>query len=345
LSVSAFALLAAVLLGFSGCAKPPPAQSEFTLGTVCTVNLFEGGSARVYREVFARFREIEERMSANLPDSELESINQNAGKEAVPVHGDLLELIEKARYYALISDGAFNPLVGPLVKLWGIGGDSPRVPAPEEIAALLPLLNLEGMEIDIERSSVFLKQPGMRLDLGAIAKGYAADEAIRIVRREGIERALIDLGGNVFVWGEKKDGSPWRIAVQNPAGERGEYLGIAAVRNKTVVTSGVYERYFEAEGTRYHHILSPETGFPVNNGLLSVTIIALSSLEADGLSTAVFGMGYEKGAALVESLENAEALFVFDDFTVRGTSGALRDFTLTNSRFTLEAPRESTASP
>jgi thiamine biosynthesis lipoprotein len=333
----AFALLAAC---FSSCAKPLPARSEFALGTVCSVNLFEGGSDRVYQEIFDRLREIEARMSANLPDSELERINQNAGIEAVSVHRDLLELIEKARHYAVISEGAFNPLVGPLVKLWGIGGDAPHVPAPEEIAALLPLTNVEDLDIDTERGAVFLKQPLMRLDLGAIAKGYAADEALRIIRREGIKRALIDLGGNVLVWGEKKDGSPWRIAIQNPAGERGEYLGVVSVRDKTVVTSGVYERYFEDGGTRYHHILSPETGFPVNNGLLSVTIIALSSLEADGLSTAVFGMGYERGTALIESLENVEALFVFDDFTIRGTSGAFRDFTLTDPDFTLEARPE-----
>jgi thiamine biosynthesis lipoprotein len=205
-----------------------------------------------------------------------------------------------------------------------------------EIDALLPLIDRRAVEIDRRSMTVFLARPGMRLDLGAIAKGYAADEAVRIIQREHIARAMIDLGGNILVYGEKEDGSPWRVAIQNPAGERGDYIGIAAVRGtSSIVTSGVYERYIEVEGARYHHILSTETGFPVQNGLLSVTIIAESSLEADGLSTGIFALGYEKGKALVESLDNVEALFVFDDRTVRGTPGALAVFTLTSDAFTL----------
>jgi thiamine biosynthesis lipoprotein len=328
--------LFSIIFVLAGCAKALPAQSEFVLGTVCTVNLYKKGSAGVYRNIFRRLREIEERMSANLADSELERVNSAAGNEAVVVHDDLLELLEQALYYAELSGGAFDPVVGPLVKLWGIGSDSPHVPAQEEIAGLLPLVNRRDIEIDREKRTVFLKRPGMRLDLGAIAKGYAADEAVRIIREAGIPQALIDLGGNIFAYGEKEDGSPWRVGIQNPAGNRGDYIGIAEVRNKTIVTSGVYERYIEADGMRYHHILSPESGYPADTGILSVTIIADSSLEADGLSTAVFVMGYEKGRALVESLDNAEAVFVLDDFTVRGTSGALEAFTLTDTAFTLE---------
>jgi thiamine biosynthesis lipoprotein len=330
-----FFVFFSMALVFTGCAKAPPAQSEFVLGTVCAVNLYEKGTAGAYRKIFSRFREIEERMSANLADSELEHINQAAGKEAVSVHGDLLELVEKALYFADISGGAFDPTVGPLVKLWGIGSESPHIPAQEEIDSLLPLVSRREIEIDRAMGTVFLKKTGMRLDLGAIAKGYAADEVVRIIREEKIPRAIIDLGGNIFAYGEKKDGSPWRVGIQNPAGNRGSYIGIAEVRNKTIVTSGIYERFIEAEGKRYHHIRSPETGYPVDNGILSVTIIAALSVEADGLSTAVFVMGYEKGKALVESLDNAEAVFVMDDFTVRGTSGALKSFTLTDTDFTL----------
>jgi thiamine biosynthesis lipoprotein len=274
-------------------------------------------------------------MSANLADSELERVNLMAGKEAVAVHGDLLELVEKALYYADISGGAFDPAVGPLVKLWGIGTDAPHIPSDEEIAGLLPLVNRRDIEINRQNMTIFLRQPGMRLDLGAIAKGYAADEIAAIVRRAGVKRAMIDLGGNIFAYGEKEDKSPWRIGIQNPLGNRGDYIGIAEVRNKTIVTSGVYERYIEVEGKRYHHLLSPETGFPADNGLLSVTIIADSSVDADGLSTAVFVLGGEKGSALVESM-GAEAIFVFEDHTVRGTPGLPEFFTLTDSDFTLE---------
>jgi thiamine biosynthesis lipoprotein len=329
-------ILSALVPGLSGCARPLPPQSEFVLGTVCTVNLYSGGTSRVYREVFSRLREIENRMSANLADSELERVNRMAGMEAVQVHGDLLELVERALYYAGISGGAFDPAVGPLVKLWGIGSDAPHIPSQEEIAGLLPLVNRQDIEIDRRNMTVFLRQPGMRLDLGAVAKGYAADEAVAIIRGAGIKRAVIDLGGNIFAYGEKEDGSPWRIGIQNPLGNRGDYIGIAGVRNKTIVTSGVYERYIEAEGKRYHHLLSPETGFPADNGLLSVTVIADSSLDADGLSTAAFVLGYEKGRALAESA-GAEAVFVFDDRTVRGTPGIRDFFTLTDPDFTLES--------
>jgi thiamine biosynthesis lipoprotein len=320
---------------FSGCARALPPQSEFVLGTICTVNLYDSGSFRVYREIFDRLREIENRMSANLEDSELERVNRLAGEEAVPVHGDFLELLEKALYYADSSGGAFDPAVGPLVKLWGIGSDSPHIPSQEEIDSLLPLVNRRDIEIDRRLMTVFLRQPGMRLDLGAIAKGYAADETVAIIRNAGIKRAVIDLGGNIFAYGEKEDRSPWRIGIQNPLGNRGEYIGVMEVRNKTVVTSGVYERYIEAEGKRYHHLLSPATGFPADNGLLSVTVIADSSLDADGLSTAAFVLGYEEGKNLMESM-GAEAVFVFEDNSVRGTAGILKFFTLTDPAFTME---------
>jgi thiamine biosynthesis lipoprotein len=335
LFVPAVFALSGLVLGGSGCAKPLPAQSEFVLGTICTVNLYNAGSSRVYREIFDRLREIENEMSANLEDSELERINRMAGVEAVPVHGDLLEIIEKALYYADISGGAFDPAVGPLVKLWGIGSDSPHIPSQEEIDSLLPLVNRRDIKIDRQNMTVFLRQPGMRLDLGAIAKGYAADETVAIIRNAGIRRGVIDLGGNIFAYGEKEDGSPWRIGIQNPLGDRGEYIGVMEVRNKTIVTSGVYERFIEAGGKRYHHLLSPETGFPADNGLLSVTIVADSSIDADGLSTAAFILGYEKGRPLVESM-GAVAVFVFEDRSVRGTAGIAEFFTLTDPVFTME---------
>jgi thiamine biosynthesis lipoprotein len=334
--VPALLALSGFAAGLSGCAGPLPPQSEFILGTICTVNLYRKGSAALYRRVFDRFRELEGWVSAHLAGSELDEINRMAGKEPVRVHGEVLELIDRALYYADISDGAFDPTVGPLVALWGIGSESPHIPAREELDGLLPLVNRRDVEIDRQNGTVFLRRQGMRLDLGAIAKGYAADEARRIIREAGVKRAIIDLGGNVFAYGEKENGEPWRIAVQNPLEERGAYIGIAEVRNKTVVTSGVYERYVEAGGRRYHHILSPRTGYPAETGLLSVTIIADSSLDADGLSTGAFVLGYEAGRALIESRPGTEAIFVLDDLSVRCTPGALEYFTLTNPVFTLE---------
>ncbi|MDR3192841.1 MAG: FAD:protein FMN transferase [Treponema sp.] len=317
---------------FSSC-SPSPARTEFAMGTVCGVNLYERGSRRTYAAVFARIREIEGIMSANLADTELDRINRNAGKSPAAVSGELLDLLTEAKAYAAMSGGAFDPTVGPLVKLWGIGGDEPRLPGEEEITGALALVDYRDLVIDREAGTAFLRRPGQALDLGAIAKGYAADQAVLTAEKAGVRRAIVDLGGNVFAWGERRKGEAWRIGVQDPRKERGATLGVIRVKNKSVVTSGVYERYFEEGGKRYHHILSTKDGYPVENGLLSVTVVADFSVQADALSTAVFALGYEKGRALVESRPGVEAVFVFDDLRVILSSGIGESFTLTGEDY------------
>jgi thiamine biosynthesis lipoprotein len=334
-------LLLAVFF-LAGCTEAPPAQAEFVLGTICSINLYKDGSAKRYSELFSHLREIENRMSVPMPDTDLDRINRNAGIEPVPVHQDVIEVIEKALYYAELSNGAFDPTVGPLVKLWGIGSENPRLPGADEIREALSLINWRDLLIDRETGTVFLQRPGMALDLGAIAKGYAADEVARILKENRISGAIIDLGGNVFAYG-KKDKSQgnrkvtWRIGVQNPLETRGTYIGILEVENKSVVTSGVYERYVEINEKQYHHILSTENGYPVENGLLSVTIIAPSSMDADALSTTAFTLGYEKGKALIDSINNIEAIFVFADKRIRLTQGAKSLFSLTDREYRLES--------
>ncbi|MDR0450108.1 MAG: FAD:protein FMN transferase [Treponema sp.] len=325
-------LLCVFLRLFPSC-SPAPARKEFALGTVCGVNLYERGSRRAYAAVFSRIREIEGIMSANLAGTELDRVNRSAGRAAVAVSGELLDLLEKATAYAEMSGGAFDPTVGPLVKLWGIGGGEPRLPGQSEIAAALDLVDYRDLLIDREAGTAFLRRPGQALDLGAIAKGYAADEAVRAAEKAGARRAIIDLGGNVFAWGERRKGEAWRIGVQDPRKERGGYLGVLRVKNKSVVTSGVYERYFEEGGKRYHHILSTKDGYPVENGLLAVTVTADSSAEADALSTAVFALGYKKGRALVEARPGVEAVFVFDGSRLILSSGMGEFFSLSGEDY------------
>jgi thiamine biosynthesis lipoprotein len=265
-------------------------------------------------------------LSVNLDDSEVETVNRQAGLGPVFVGEDALTVIDMARHYASLSGGAFDPSIGPLVRLWGIGTDAARVPDDGEIQAVLPLIGWQDIDIDREARTVFLRHSAMRLDLGAIAKGYAADEVVRILQKAPrVRGALIDLGGNIFAYGEKEGNLPWRIGVQNPVDSRGAYIGVLELRNKTIVTSGIYERFLEVDGKRYHHILSSKDGYPVNKGLLSVTIIADRSMDADALSTAAFALGWEAGAILIESVSGAEALFVFEDMTIRGTSSALEN--------------------
>ena len=326
-----------VFVGFTACSRPIVSQSELLFGTICNITLFDRGRPQVYRDIFRRLGEIERKMSVFIQGSDVDRINMAAGVEAVRVQDDVFELIERALYYAELSWGAFDPTVGPLVALWdlnqGTNGDF-RIPSQDEIDGVLPLINWRNVELDRVNKTVFLKNPGMAIDLGAIAKGYAADEAAFIIQRAGIPRAIIDLGGNILFVGLREDRGPWRVGIQDPLEHRGAYMGIAQVHQQTVVTSGVYERYVIADGVQYHHIFLPSNGYPVRNGLFAVTIIGDNSMEADALSTAVFVLGYERGRALIEALEGVEAIFVFEDMSIGLTAGA--DFILTDNRYTID---------
>ncbi|MCL2180821.1 MAG: FAD:protein FMN transferase [Treponema sp.] len=324
------------ILILTSCGNVESSRSEFALGTVCTITLFEHGKSRVYDDIFNRIREIENIMSVNIPASDINSVNASAGTAPVRVHDDLFNVIESAYYYADLSRGAFDPSVGPLVSLWGINSANPRIPSRAEIRETLPLINWRNIELDTETKSVFLKQRGMSLDLGAIAKGYAADEAAAAARRAGIKRAMIDLGGNIVIIGRRKDKNPWRVGIQNPDGNRGSVVGLVRTPEASVVTSGIYERFFEQDGTRYHHIFSPSSGYPADNELASVTIITQNSMIADALSTAVFALGYEQGSLLLERLRGVQAVFVFKDRSIRTTKDA--NFILTDRSYTVSNP-------
>ncbi|MDR0402011.1 MAG: FAD:protein FMN transferase [Treponema sp.] len=352
---------------FSACVPESRSRTELALGTLCRIELFGGGTPELHNRLFSRLYEIERIMSANLADSEVSRINRAAGLVPVPVSRELFIVLERALYFAEASDGAFDPTIGPLVTLWGIGGDNPQVPGREAIDAARALVNWKELELKRETGqgagqtaetaagTAFLRRPGMALDLGAIAKGFAADELVKILREAGTKGAVIDLGGNIYVYGTKPRIGPffsrsggtakWRVGIQNPLDDRGAYAGYVEVDESSVVTSGVYERFFVEDGKRYHHILDTRTGFPVENGLLAVTITSPSSMDADALSTAVFALGREKGGVLVETHaaggtgvgagSPVGAVFIFADNTIRTISV---DFTLTDGRWVNTAP-------
>ena len=344
----------ALLLLFVSChEQPQQVQMEWALGTVCIVNLNEGGSSELYARIFARIREIDRTMTVHVSEfqdllgdtgladtlvSGVVAINRQAGIAPVRVRADLIEVLERAVYYAGLSSGAFDPTIGPLVQLWNIGTDTQRIPDDDEIAAALELVDWRDLIIDREEGTVFLRREGMALDLGAIAKGYAADEAARIAREGGAVNSVIDLGGNIMALGrrEQQTGEPrlWRIGIQHPLGDRGSFIGVVPASDTSVVTSGVYERFFESEGRRYHHLLSAASGFPADNGLLSVTVVYPHSMDADALATALFILGFERGRELIDSIPGAEAIFIFDDLTLTITGGLDGIFTLISDEFT-----------
>jgi FAD:protein FMN transferase len=306
------AVISIFFIGFAfvSCSSAVEPRTEMVMGTVCTVNAYGDGTAKLYDELFARLHKIENDFSVNIDTSEVSLINKAAGQHAVPVSSGVLFVIQTSLKYAELTGGAFDPTVGPLVKIWGINTDHARLPSQQEITAALALINWRGVVITKNTDgtgTVMLDRPGMALDLGGIVKGYAADELTVILKARKAKRAIIDLGGNIYVYGTKKDGSLWNVGVKDPADPEGKPAVIVSLANSTVVTSGVYERFFIQNGIRYHHILDTTTGYPARTGLLSSTIVCESSIAADALSTSVFVLGEEKGMALLQKIEEGRA--------------------------------------
>ncbi len=333
------ALVACPFIIFSACGTCSPreiSRSDFVLGTACSVRLV-GGSEGLLDDIFARLRQIEDELGVDKGGSRIRALNAAAGMGPVAVGADALAIVKRDLDLSAWSDGAFDPSVGPLVKLWGIGTDHARLPSSREIADAMQLVGWKDIVLDEGRGTVFLKRRGMALDLGSTSKGYAADEVARLVLAAQVKGAVIDLGGNVLVVGNRPDGKPWRIGLQNPfSSDRGTYLGIAQLTSMTMVTSGVYERFFvdKGSGKRYHHILDTRTGYPVDNGLMSVTVISPKSFDADGFTTTVFALGRERGMALAKA-RGIDVIVVDSDRKIFMSPGASTYFEITDPSFSV----------
>lgn len=315
-----------VLVSFliSGCSKSsdtPVEKQDFHMGTIITQKVYGKDASKATDEVFDRIGWLEKTMTINDSGSEIDKLNDMAGKEGVKLSRESIFVLETAKKYSELSDGAFDVTVGPLVKSWGIFTENPRVPGKDEINNLLKLVDYKSIILDKSTLTAKLEKPGQIADLGGIVKGYAGDEAVKIYKKYGIKSAYINLGGNVVVLGCKPDGTQWKVGVQNPRAENGKFIGILNLSDKTVVTSGDYERYFEKDGVRYHHILDPKTGYPSDSDLISTTIVADNSIDADALSTSAFVLGLDKGMKLIESLGGIDAVFITKDKKVFVTEG------------------------
>ncbi|NDL66563.1 FAD:protein FMN transferase [Anaerotalea alkaliphila] len=308
-------------------------RSGFSLNTVVSIQIMDHGSEEMLDTIFERIRDIEDKMSATRESSDISRINGNPGSSGVPVSEDTYRVVERGLAFAEMTGGKFNIALGPVTGLWKIGTEDARVPSPEEIREALEHVDYRKVRMDPKERTIYLEDKGMRLDLGGIAKGYAADAVAEILREGKVKGAIVNLGGNVFAHGEKADGSPWKIGVQGPFKERNDYVGIVEVRNETIVTSGPYERSFEQDGVLYHHIMDNETGYPVDNGLASVTIVGKNSMDADGLSTAVYAMGLEAGMAFVEGMEGLECILITNDREVHLSNGIRERFSLKDQEY------------
>jgi thiamine biosynthesis lipoprotein len=331
-------ILLVMIFSISGCKTHPEeitfSRTSFVLGTVVDVNLFDHGSDELLDTMEARLQEIENTMSVNVPSSEVNLINDNAGIKSVQVSDDTYNVIKKSIEYSVLSHGAFDVTFGPIVNLWQIGTDQAAVPDDQSLAEALALVDYNNIEL-LDDNYVYLTEQDMRIDLGGIAKGFAADEIIEIAKKAGVESALVNLGGNVKTLGLKVDGKPYNVGIQNPFDMRNAYLGIVSVSDQTVVTSGDYERYFTEDGVRYHHIFDYRTGYPVVNGLGSVTLISSEAIDADALSTALYVLGADEGTRLIETLDGIECLYVTYDNEIYVSSGLKSNFTITDRTFSV----------
>lgn len=255
------------------------------------------------------------------PTSDVAQVNAAAGSRAVTVAPETLQLASLAREVAEDSGGAFDPTIGPLVRAWGFGGEH-RVPSVAEREQARALVDWRALQIDTQAGTLYLAHPGMRIDLGAIAKGYASRLVRELLQRQGAKAGLVQLGGSVAMLGDRPEGGKWQIAVQHPR-QADQYLTVLSLGSGFVDTAGDYQRYFIQDGVRYHHILDPATGAPAR-GMASVTVLAQQGEWADAFATAAFVLGMDRGYQFLLD-HGVEAILVSDSGQVKVTPGLAKD--------------------
>ncbi len=321
----AVSLLLLLLLG--GCGRQsgaaprentqPVSASFFAMDTAMEVTLW--GDAALLEQAEEQVGRLEKLFSVTEEGSEIRTLNGTGAAEISP---DTRTLVSAGLELCRRTEGALDLSIYPVLKAWGFTTGEYRIPEEDELRELLTRVGWERISLD---SDLLRVEPGMEMDLGSVAKGYTGDTLIRLFREAGVTSALLNLGGNVQTLGRKPDGSPWRIGVQNPG--KDDVLGVLKVSDRAVITSGGYERYFVEDGQTWWHILDPETGCPARSGLTSVTVVGEEGVVCDGLSTALFVMGLERGTALWRESRDFEAIFVTEDGTVHLTEGLAGDFT------------------
>ena len=305
--------------------QEPISTTAIKLNTAVTVTIYDSNDKKLLTECMNLCDKYEKIFSRTASDSELYQLNH---RELAPVEGtentyqvsdDLAKLISEGLDYSELSKGAFDIAIEPLTSLWDFTAEDPQVPKDSLIQAALPKCDYHNISIDKDKNEITLKTDDTAIELGAIAKGYIADRLKDYLISRNVKSAIINLGGNVLCIGEKTDNSAFKIGIQKPFADRSETIAVMDIKDKSVVSSGIYERCFEQNGTLYHHLLNPETGYPYDNGLIAVTIISDKSVDGDALSTICFALGLEDGMKLAESLDDVQAFFVTSDYEIHYT--------------------------
>lgn len=299
-------------------------QTRFQMmGTLIDLVVYHEDGEQLVKAVYRQLGQYAQRFSANHPGSDLMRINRNAGVAPVPVENDLFQLIKVARAASHNPNNPFNIAIGPLVKLWRIGFQDVRVPSATEISARLALVDPDNIILNEQKGTVFLQKSGMEIDLGAIAKGYFADQVKQALVDAGVESGFISLGGNVVTIGHSPTNAnrAWNVGIQNPLAGRGEIIRAVPLNDASMVTSGINERFFEANGQRYHHLLDAQTGMPIATDIASLTIISKNSIDGEIWSTAGFLSSAENALACLNQQAGIEAVVVAKDGTLQVTDG------------------------
>ncbi len=316
----------ALVLCLTACGQEPAQQQFFAMDTIMSITAYGKNAEEAVTAAAAEVNTLESLLSRTREGSDINLLNSD--KSAV-VSEDTVRVLSLALEWNTKTNGAFDVTIAPVVTAWGFGGaGNHQVPSQEELNELLKLIDSNALTLD--GSTASLSKPGMEVDLGGIAKGYAASQAEQVIRDYGIESALLDLGHNITVIGSKPDGSAWRIAVQDPA-DSNSMVGILSLQDCSAVTSGGYQRYFEQDDQLYHHIIDPRTGYPADSGIVSATVVCADSGLADLLSTAVFVLGVEDALTLWRTEGGFDLVLVTDDNTVIITEGLIDTFELNQS--------------
>ena len=305
--------------------REPISATEIKLNTVVTVTIYDSQDRDLLTKCMNLCDKYEKVFSRTNADSELYKFNHRkltpaeGTEDTYQVSDSLAELVSEGLDYSELSKGAFDIAIEPLTSLWDFTAEDPQVPKDSLIQTALPKCDYHNISVDKDKNEITLKTDDTAIELGAIAKGYIADRLKDYLISQNVKSAIINLGGNVLCIGGKPDTSAFKIGIQKPFADRSETIAVMDIRDKSVVSSGIYERCFEQDGILYHHLLNPKTGYPYDNGLIAVTIISDKSVDGDALSTTCFALGLEDGMKLAESLDDVQAFFVTSDYEIHYT--------------------------
>lgn len=316
LYVFLFLLLSVVLSGCRGSVSLTD-TTFFSMDTVITLRLPQNTAPEVRNDCIDEVQRLDALFSRTAPDSMTARFRQ--AETSLEVSDEYRTVLEKALSVSAATGGAFDPTLAPLTELWNITGEAPVIPSAAAVEAALAETGFERLSVD--GNTVTKAFPALSLDLGGCAKGYACEQAVRLLRNDSIPYGIVSFGGNIGVFGKKPDGTPWRVGVRDPDSADG-VAGYLSMESGFLSISGDYERYFERDGVRYHHIFDRETGYPARSGVRSAAVWAEDGCIADALSTAVFVMGWEKTLSLYDSgIFSFEALLYCEDGTTHLTPG------------------------